>query len=291
MRHVEEFNKFLTGEVNLTRSQRSRLNRRVRAVYEYLSQTLDDYVKHERQGSYALDTIIQPVSGTEYDADILVFMENRRGRKARSYMDEVHKALRGHKSYADKLQRKTRAIVLNYAGDFHLDVVPCIEQGNHAQICNYEENILEPTDGTGYREWLNGKTEVTNGHLKGVTKLLKYVRDHKGNFEVPSILLTTLIGQSVHYNERGKRFKDLPETLKVVSNRVNSFLQATPYMPRLRNPSLRSERFRGPWNQSQYMNLREKFRVYNERINAAYEEPNPRRSIDMWRVMFGDGFG
>ena len=68
-------------------------------------------------------------------------------------------------------------------------------------------------------------------------------------------------------------------------------LQATPFMPRLRNPSLRTERFRGPWNESQYLNFREKFKIYNERINAAYEEPDARRSIAMWRVLFGDRFG
>ena len=68
-------------------------------------------------------------------------------------------------------------------------------------------------------------------------------------------------------------------------------LQVTPFMPRLRNPSLRTERFRGSWNESQYLNFREKFKIYNERINAAYEEPDARRSIAMWRVLFGDRFG
>ena len=218
-------------------------------------------------------------------------MKHRRGKEAKSYIDEVHDALRRDKNYANKLQRKTRSVVVNYSGDFHLDVVPCIERGNQSQVCNYKENKFEPTDGTGYQDWFNRKTDVTNGHLKAVTRLLKYLRDHKGNFEVPSVLLTTLIGHAVHLNEKGKRFKDVPETLKVVSNRINSFLQATPYMPRLRNPALRSERFTRHWNQGRYLHCREMFRVYNGQINAAFDETNALKSIQKWRALLGDRFG
>ena len=125
-----------------------------------------------------------------------------------------------------------------------------------------------------------------------VTRLLKYMRNHKGSFDVPSVEITTLIGHSVHYNERGKRFKDAPGTLRTVSNRMNSFLQATPRMPRFRNPALGSERFsKKDWNQSQYRNFKDNFRAYNARINDAFEETNARTSIRKWRDFFGEGFG
>ena len=63
MKHVDEFNSFLSDHVDLSESRRDLLNRRVKAVYECLSRTLDSYEKHERQGSYALDTIVRPVDG------------------------------------------------------------------------------------------------------------------------------------------------------------------------------------------------------------------------------------
>ena len=99
------------------------------------------------------------------------------------------------------------------------------------------------------------KTNITNGHLKGTVCLLKYLRDHKGNFEVPSVLLTTFAGHSVHVNERGKRFRSLPDTLKTVSNRVNSFMQGTPRIPKMRNPVLRSQRFTRHWEENDYRNF------------------------------------
>ena len=50
MKHVKEFNKFLASEVNLDQGPRTRLNQRLRAVNEFLSQALDSYVKHEGRG-------------------------------------------------------------------------------------------------------------------------------------------------------------------------------------------------------------------------------------------------
>ena len=290
MKHIEVFNRFLVEEVNLNPVRRRELDRRTRAVTTFLSQRLDGYQSNERQGSYALDTIITPVNDGEYDADILVFMQNVRGKRAQDYLDDLYSCLRGYHDIAGGLRRKTRCVTVNYARDFSLDVVPCIEQGESLFVCNSEDNRLEPTDGTGYRQWFNLKTEVTNGHLKGAVRLLKYLKDHKDNFEVPSVLLTTLAGQSVHVNERGKRFTNLPDTLQTVSNRINAFLQAVPHRPRLRNPALRGERFDRHWDGNDYSNFREKFQVYNNRINDACAETDPQTSLRKWQRLLGERF-
>ena len=36
----------------------------------------------------------------------------------------VHGTLKQNENYADKLRLKTRCVTVDYAGDFHLDVVP-----------------------------------------------------------------------------------------------------------------------------------------------------------------------
>ena len=290
MQHIEEFNRFLAEEVSLNTARRRDLNRRTTAVTTFLSQRLASYVTNERQGSYALDTIIKPVRGGEFDADILLFMKHARSKRAPDYIDEIYACLHGNPDLADKLRKKTRCVTVKYAGDFSLDVVPCIAQGDQRRICNRESEQFEPTDGTGYREWFNVKTDVTNGHLKGTVRLLKYLRDHKDNFEVPSVLLTTLVGHSVHVNERGKRFNNLPDTLQTVSRRMNAFLQSVPRRPRLRNPALRSERFDRHWNDNDFRNFLEKFKAYNDLINDAYAETDPQASLRKWQRLFGEGF-
>ena len=76
---------------------------------------------------------------------------------------------------------------LDYAGDFHLDLIPCLVGGNgNHYICNLKLNRFERTDGTGYRNWFNDRNRLTHGNLKRVVRLLKYLRDHKRNFTAKS---------------------------------------------------------------------------------------------------------
>ena len=90
---------------------------------------------------------------------------------------------------------------------FHMDVVPCVTRGDLDRVCDTWTGKFEPTDGTGYREWFDGKTDVTNGHLKTVTRLLKFMRNHKGSFDVPSVVLTTLIGHTRSLQRAGKEIQ------------------------------------------------------------------------------------
>lgn len=292
MKHVQEFDNFIESEVNLDKNRYSSLQERVRVLAELLSRDLESFEKRENQGSYALGTLIKPTKGRDYDSDVLIYMEDDLKKGPEDYLQELYTCLGQNTDYSGKLRQRTKSIEINYGDGFHIDVVPCVTRGEQDRVCNTKTGQFEPTDGTGYREWFKGKTNVTNGHLMAVTRLLKYMRNHKGSFDVPSVVLTTLIGHCVHYNERGKRFKDAPDTLRTVSTRMNSLLQATPCIPRFRNPALRSERFsKKDWNQNQYRNFKDNFRVYNGRINDAFEETNARTSIQKWRSLFGEEFG
>lgn len=292
MKDPKAFDAFLRDEVNINPSRLDRLNASVRAVTEYLSQNLDGFQGAEAQGSNALGTVIKPVADNdEYDADRLIFMRHDPAKQPADYINAVYHCLRQNGNYADKAHRRTRCVYIDYAGDFHLDLVPCVAVGGRRFICNNKTGQFEETDGAGYREWFNAKTRRTNGHLKGVARLLKYLRDHKDNFTAPSILLTTLIGNSVYESDNPALFRDVPETLRIVSNRINDFLQKHQSMPEIRNPALPSETFTRHWDPAKYRNFREKFRIYTEKINASLGESDPQKSVQQWQDLFGDDFG
>ena len=293
MKHVPYFDDFLKDVVNLNKSRFDQLVTSVNAVERFLAKNLDSFIRVEPQGSYGLKTIIRPVKeGQEFDADIQVYMKYDEDKKAMKYIDELEECLRGSDVYKDKIKRKTRCVCLDYAGDFHLDVVPCItKDDDNAYVCNSETNEFERTDGTGYRDWFNEKTSITHGNLKGVTRLLKFLRDHKGNFTAKSILLTTLIGKTVCGDNDGDNFKTVPDALKTVSNRINDFLQDNESMPTITNPVLPEEDFNRHWDQAKYRNFREKFAIYNEKINKAFDANEHNDSVRKWRAVFGDEFG
>lgn len=292
MKNVNKFNSFLKAEVNINRERLNLLNRRAPAVTEFLSKALSpSFVKVERQGSYALRTIIQPVNNGEYDADLLLFLKHDPAKQPADYIRQVYDCLRRDSSFSRIVRVQSRSVAVDYAGDFHLDIVPCIERGGQRCICNRKTKQFEVTDGTGYRDWFNAKTAITHGNLKGAVKLLKYMRDHKGNFEVPSIILTTLVGNSIHESDDRANFRNVPDTLKIVSHRINAFLQANSAMPALRNPVRRQESFNQHWQPADYKNFREKFAIYTGKINAAWDETDRRQSIRKWQELFGGNFG
>ena len=67
---------------------------------------------------------------------------------------------------------------MDYAGDFHLDVVPRVTIKGKHYVCNRMDNKFEETDGNGYRDWFNEKNRITKGNLKRVVRLLKHLRVH-----------------------------------------------------------------------------------------------------------------
>ena len=292
MKHTKYFEELLTNEVNINEARLQRLNKSTLAVDTFLSENLEAYQKTERQGSHGLKTIIKPVGNREYDADRLLYMAFDADKEPKDYINDVYDCLKENGNYEDKVHRRTRCVFIDYAGDFHLDLVPCITYGAQHYICNNKENCLEETDGTGYRDWFNDKTRITNGHLKRVTRLLKFLRDHKGNFSVKSILLTTLIGNSVYASDEGsENFKDIPTSLKTISNRINSFLQDNPLMPEICNPVLPTESFTRHWDQDKYSHFREMFNLYTSKINEAFDAKDHNTSVKKWRELFNDNFG
>ena len=292
MKHITYFQKFLSEEVDLNQTRLQRLHDSSSAMDTYLKSNLELFEKTERQGSYGLKTIIKPVGTREYDADMLLYMTYKDDKEPKDYISDVYNCLRANDNYKDKVHRRTRCVYIDYAGAFHLDLVPCITQQDKFFICNNKENEFEVTDGTGYRDWFNEKTRITNGNLKRVTRLLKFLRDHKGNFSVKSILLTTLIGISVYASDKwGENFKDIPTALKTISNRINSFLQANVLMPEICNPVLSTESFTRHWDQDKYTHFREMFNLYNGKINDAFDAKDHNTSVKKWRELFGDSFG
>ena len=291
-RRVNDFNEFMREHVNLNPSRYERLKRSDKAVSEYLSQNLVGFRRTERQGSYALGTTIRPVKDTdEYDVDRLVYVEYDSSKEPKDYIDDVYRCLKANGNYADKVQRNTRCVTVNYAGEFKIDVVPCITYNGNHFICNRKTNQFEVTDGTGFRDWFNDKNRITNGNLKLATRLLKYLRDHKKTFTAPSVLLTTLIGNTVHDWEDDGQFKTVPDALLTVISRMDEFLQSRPFMPEIRNPALPSETFTRHWDQAKYSHFRDMVSSYARRIREAYEDEDEQSSVRKWRDLFGDGFG
>ena len=282
---------FLRDEVNLNQSRLDRLETAVGGVNGYLKDNLTGYQKMEKQGSYALGTLIKPVDDNdEYDADIQIVMNPNPNWEAKDYVHAINQTLAGNKNYADKLRLKTRCVTVDYAGDFHLDVVPRVTIKGKHYICNRIDNKFEETDGTGYRDWFNGKNRITGGNLKRVVRLLKHLRDHKNSFTAKSILLTTLAGNMIRESDEGtEAVSTVAGTLVTVLSRMDNYLHQHSNMPEIKNPVLPTENFNRHWDQRRYANFRNRIQSYAQTAQWAEAEPSAEKAVKFWQELFGDG--
>ena len=297
MKHDSYFNDFLKDYVNLNKDRLGTLNQKVDTITNLLKDKLNDYRKYSPQGSFAHGTIIKPVQGSDgFDADILVFIKDQNFDPKKyntDYVKIVHDLFKKDSNYKNIVRLKTRCVTIDYAGEFSIDIVPCIEHNDDKYICNRTDKNYEQTDGDGYKNWLSDKNKITTGnYLNKSTRLFKFLRDHKKNFSVKSILLTTMLGDRINVSDKDSNdVSSLPQTFKTLFNRLNDYLQRHPTMPTIQNPALSCEDFNRKWDESKYQNFRNKIATYNSKVNSAFDEKNHNESVKKWRELFGDDFG
>lgn len=297
MKLHDHFKVFLDDHVNLNATRLGLLQDSIIAV-ENAVRTLGwgpKIVSFAPQGSWAHGTIIKPQSGQPFDADLLVLVEAKEGWTPKDYVNELATKLGRLPAYEEKVRRFSHCATIEYAGERKIDIAPCVVNRLYAgqyEVCNRVTNQFEASAPEAYTEWVKGKNGVAGGNdLKKVTRLLKYMRDIKGNFTCPSFLLTTLMGLQVYESDRySAQFADLTTTLKTLVGRLDDWLQARPNVPIVPNPQLPQEDQAGGWDQTQYSNFRDKVNLYRGWIDDAFAEQDRDESIGKWQRVFGENF-
>jgi len=306
VKHLTKFNAFLNDTVNLNQTRIDTLKARTGTIKSFIKDSNYEpkIIEFSTQGSWAHKTIIKPVKDTnEFDADMVVYVDEVDGWKPKDYIQELYKIFYENGTYKPLVSRKSRCVTINYTGDFHLDIVPITVREHFFsedsyRVCNRNTDEFELTDGDGFKDWWKSKDKIVSNHrLIKAARLIKYLRDTKTTFSCKSILLTTFIGNTIDEDEielfettLGEGFEDVPTTLKTVFTRLDDYLQERPTMPDIKNPVLEEERFTQNWTQDQYRNFRNTIQRYREWTDDAYDELDRTESIKKWRKLFGDGF-
>ena len=298
MKLHSHFAGLMDNAVNINDDRLRQLEKHVAALSGYLQESLATSVKgFLRQGSWAQRTIIKPLPGREFDADILVRMKKNRSwsDNPQEYLLALEAALRRNGRYRDRLTVKTRCIRISYAGECHVDLVPYIHTAgwfNENYITNRVDNRFEEINPTGFTEWLKGRDRVTTGNLRKSIRLLKYVRDYKATFDVPSIILTVIVGGRVSRLRSFflNQYHDLPSTFTALVKSTDLWLQERPNLPSLPDPSCPHITFEHRIDNASYNKFRSQFHSYADTIQTAYDETRQTGSVRLWRNVFGEEF-
>ncbi|MEY8214824.1 MAG: hypothetical protein RPR97_10145 [Colwellia sp.] len=303
MKLVKHFNEFLKNNVNLNQNRVDTLERRVATITSFIRASdnfCNSFITAIPQGSYSHRTIIKPTKKKAiFDADVVVYLKSIKGWEPKGYIQKIYELFNSSSVYRGKVSRQTRCVKLNYAGEFHIDIVPCVREsslwdGDQNNVCNRLTNKFESCSSEKYSDWVKEKNSVVgNNNLIKSIRLFKYLRDHKQTFSVKSILLTTIVASQVTAWDKlwgTDDFKDLPTSLKSLFNRLDNWLQENETMPIVNNPADDDENFNRHWDENKYQNFRSQVSKYNDWINDAYSELDKTKSIEKWQKIFGDCF-
>lgn len=254
------------------------------------------------QGSYQHDTAIRPRKG-EFDVDVVLSMDATdknswlpKKRKPADVIRWVADRLRQNldPAYQHKVSQRTRCVRLNYAGEFHLDIVPAHCNGNTddpLEVPDRDANDWIKSHPKDYTKWCSEQNKRTKGEFTRVVKMIKWWRNLKFDLQraPKSIILETLIGKHMP-NNLGSDAEAVVRTLESLHKWLSSQLCDFIMVPEISNPSLPEENLTRDWDLEDYKLFKKRIESAANKARQAYDEADPDKSIALWREIFGEDF-
>lgn len=289
---VRDFNEFLQTHVNLNQTRVDTLQRRISALDNYLSERSEfaDLLEGDviPQGSFAHKTIIKPYSGNDFDADVLLPMQEQADWAPKMYTIKLKRALDQAASYADKTILGKRCVTIDFANDFHIDVVPFIKCADGlTYITHRTDDVFIRQDPVAFTNWIKTKARVTNGHLIRVIRLVKYLRD-RSSIAVPSVVIAALIAGRVRSFADDADYSNVATTLTSLLEDLNGYIRwmsAAPFIDDCIGGNL-ADRV----TQSGFRNLQSQIKTWAEKSRSALDASQS-ESVEAWQRLFGSSFG
>ncbi|WP_416044593.1 SMODS domain-containing nucleotidyltransferase [Clostridium tyrobutyricum] len=242
------------------------------------------------QGSYATGTAIRPQNSNEFDVDSILVLDLEDSKKPKETLTFIANVLKSYEAYKDKITVKDRCVRINYAGDFHMDIVPAKPTDEeYVLIACKSEDEWKETNPVGFKNWFIEKNAEASYKLSPVTRAIKHWRDYSvGKDTAPkSILLTTLIAK--HINGCNSIAKSIVLTLESLVDDIDDILDKDGE-PFVENPSLEKENLARDWSKSKFDIFKKKLSKFASDSRAALDEKDSDKSIKMWRNIFGNKF-
>jgi hypothetical protein len=265
----------ITRQLQLDETRYLRAERSYGAVGSWLKDGLSVEERHALdvypQGSMALQTTVKPRGDGEHDLDIVAQFPSLRTVTPTGLYNWGLERLAANPYYAKILEPKNRCVRLNYAGDFHLDVLFAIldpdpgTDGTSILVPERDRRSWTPSNPRGFKRWFESQCEPAGvllkraqeplpnndpARLKAVLKqavqLIKRQRDiwFENVDEAPkSVVLTTLSGHLYHGD--GSLYASL---LAILERITYSIERAAPRRLRVVNPTNAGEDFSESWD-------------------------------------------
>jgi hypothetical protein len=130
-----------------------------------------------------------------------------------------------------------------------------------------------------------------SNNLRTTIRLMKYLRDRQDAFSVPSVILTTLIGDRVSmWWDFWDGYKDLPTAFMRLICSLDRYLQQHEKMPPIADPGRPETTFNHRWDDRRYAHFRSEINTLAATVKAAHSENDQVQSEELWQKVFGSAF-
>jgi hypothetical protein len=120
-----------------------------------------------QQGSFAIDTVIKPLRGEEFDVDIVAQFEVewKPQHKVLDFYNKLFDAFKT-KTYEDKLEEYRNNIRINYKSNYHFDIMPVVITQKKEVVKAPDVKLSKWVDRSpkSYAEWFNKRTQLIIRH-------------------------------------------------------------------------------------------------------------------------------
>ncbi len=202
------------------------------------------------QGSVAIGTAIKPLTGEEFDLDIVIHLViDWKKYSPGKVFSELKRRLSEHTHYSSMMELKNRCVRLNYANEFHMDIlIGCQElqfDKNKIVVPDRELNDWTSSNPRGYIGWFSNKANAVKisllekayslqklpiesfknkKPLQRAVQLIKRYRDEYFNnddkYATSSIILTTIAGQ--YYNGEDSIFETVDNIIYRIRTEIHN---------------------------------------------------------------------
>ncbi|MDQ0230941.1 SMODS domain-containing nucleotidyltransferase [Metabacillus malikii] len=292
MKLNDHFKKFV-GNISLNPTRVEQIDRAVRnweKKFKGDEEIKDHFISYFTQGSYSTDTGVRPKSREEFDVDVVLVLDIVENDDPKENLHWIKDRIKSYSGFENRVKVKDRCVRIEYAKEFHVDVVPAFQYENHIKIPSRKEGEWVETNPEGFTEWCNNINDESDKYFSQTVKILKHWRDEKvGEDTAPkSILLTTLVGNA--HIKKPSIAETLVETLKVMVVDVNSLvseLENDEDVPWVDNPSLEDENLARTWSKLKAQRFLKKLTTLRDDCQDALDEKDKDKSIEKWQAIFG----
>lgn len=147
--HVDDYLNAIGETLQLSESAYNLARQRYHAVADWLNaegSSLDRFDPQIfSQGSFRIRTTVKPIGESEYDIDLVCVVDATPSDfpEPVALHNLIEERLKEHGTYRDMIERKRRCIRLNYANEFHMDILPACPNPSNAEF-HGESCLLVP---------------------------------------------------------------------------------------------------------------------------------------------------